>query len=169
MNWYCIHTKPRREQTVAAYLAERLEVEPYFPRLRQKKVLRRVKRLVLGPLFPRYLFCRFDLSLQYRAVRYSPDVIDVVSFGGRPAVVADSLIADLRGWAGDAVDIISLQPELRPGDHVEITAGPMRGLPGVILEAKRDSDRVAVLLSILECGAKMIIDRAHLASATAVS
>ena len=91
MNWYCVHTKPRKEKQVAAYLHERLSLETYFPRLKQRKTIRRVRRLVTGPLFPRYLFTRFDFSAEYRAVRYSPDVLDVVSSGGRAAIVTGDL------------------------------------------------------------------------------
>jgi transcriptional antiterminator RfaH len=163
VNWYCIHTKPRREQQVTTYLSGRLGVETYFPRLKRQKTIRRVRRTVTGPLFPRYLFSRFDLAGQYRAVRYAPEVIDVVSVGSRPAIVSDDLISELKLWAGEAVDLITIQPDLSPGDRVDIIDGPMRGLPAVILHIKNDSDRVAVLLSILECGAKMLIDRSQLA------
>ena len=127
MNWYCIHTRPLKETGVVTYLEEMLGLETYFPRLRRQKTIRRVRRVVTGPLFPRYLFCRFDLSDRYRAVRYAPEVIDVVSFGERPAVVDDAMIAELRNWAGEAVDVITIQPTLRPGDQVEITDGPCVG------------------------------------------
>jgi transcriptional antiterminator RfaH len=139
-----------------------LRLETYFPRLRRQKTIRRVRRIVTSPLFPRYLFCRFDPSLHYRAVRYSPDVIDVVSFGERPALVDDAIITGLKSWAGEAVDVITVQPGLRPGDLVEITDGPMRGLEAVILHERSDRDRVAVLLSILECSAQVLISRAQL-------
>lgn len=163
MNWYCIHTRPLKENNVVAYLHETLGLETYFPRLKRQKTIRRVRRVVTGPLFPRYLFCNFDLSVRYRAVRYAPEVIDVVSFGERPAVVDDAMIAELRSWAGEAVDVITIQPSLRPGDQVEITDGPMRGLQAVILNSRNDRDRVTVLLSILECGAQMMISRSQLA------
>jgi len=162
MNWYCIHTRPVKESQATQYLKEMLGLETYFPRLKQQKTIRRVRRIVTRPLFPRYLFCRFDLGEHYRAVRYAPDVIDVVTFGERPATVSDALIGELRGWAGEAVDVITLWPCLGPGDRVEITEGPMRGLQAVILHETNDSDRVAVLLSILECGAKVMINRSQL-------
>ena len=165
MNWYCLHTKPKKEQHVAAFVHERLGLETYFPRLRQPRTIRRVRRVVTGALFPRYLFCRLDLGADYRAVRYAPEVIDIVSFGGRPAVVADAMVAELKGWAGEAIDLISIQPDFHPGDQVNIIDGPMRGLPAVILHCSQDSDRVAVLLSILECGAHMNISRAQLSRA----
>lgn len=162
MNWYCIHTRPVKENQSAMYLQAMLGLETYFPRLKRQKTIRRVRRIVTRPLFPRYLFCRFDLGEYYRAVRYAPDVIDVVSFGERPAIVGDGLIEELKSWAGEAVDIITLQPCLAPGDRVEITDGPMQGLQAVILHETNDSDRVAVLLSILECGARLMINRSQL-------
>ena len=163
MNWYCVHTRPLKEQQVATHFHQMLGLEMYFPRLRRQKTIRRVRRVVTSPLFPRYLFCRFDPSLRYRAVRYAPDVIEVVRFGEHPAVVDDGIIEALKNWASDALDIITIQPDLRPGDLVEITDGPMRGLQAVILNSPNDRDRVTVLLSILECGAKMMIGRSQLA------
>jgi len=163
MNWYCVHTRPLKEQQVATHFHQMLGLELYFPRLRRQKTIRRIRRVVTSPLFPRYLFCRFDPLLRYRAVRYAPDVIEVVRFGEYPAVVGDGIIETLKDWAGESVDIITLQPDLSPGDQVEITDGPMRGLHAVILNSRNDRERVTVLLSILECGARMLIGRSQLA------
>lgn len=166
MNWYCLHTRPQHEAHAAAHLRETLGVETYFPLLRRYQTIRRVRRLVTRPLFPRYLFCRFDLARAYAAVRYSRDVIDVVRFGASPAIVGDALIEELKSWAGEAVDLITLQPELQPGDTVEISDGPMRGLQAVILRQKDDRDRVAVLLSILEQKVQLVISRTQLTPLT---
>jgi transcriptional antiterminator RfaH len=162
MHWHCIHTRPQKEARVVAYLQETLALETYFPRLQRQKTIRRVRRVVTGPLFPRYLFCRFDLAQSFRAVRYGPDVIDLVTFGPKPAVVDDALIAGLKEWAGETVDIITLLPDLRAGDDVQVTDGPMQGLQAVILEERSDRDRVAVLLSILGAQVQMMISRSQL-------
>jgi transcriptional antiterminator RfaH len=163
VNWYCVHTRPCKESQVAAHLQSALGRETYFPRLTTQRRIRRVRRVVKRPLFPRYLFCRMDMSAHYRSVRYAPDVIDVVKCGDIPAVVSDSIIDELMGWAGEAIDLISLQPLLKPGDLVEITDGPMQGLQAIILNQRNDSERVAVLLSMLKYGAQMIINRSQLA------
>ena len=162
MNWFCVQTKPLKESQVVVHFHETLGLETYFPLLRRNKTIRRVRRVVTSPLFPRYLFCRFDPLTRFRAVRYAPEVIGVVNFGGLPATVDDAIIDELKGWAGEAVDVITIQPDLRPGDLVEVTEGPMRGLQAVIMNERSDRDRVAVLLSILECGAHMNISREHL-------
>lgn len=157
--WYCVHTRPQKEAQTAALLQETLGLETYYPRLKRQRIIRRVKRVVVGPLFPRYLFCRFDLAAQYRAVRYTQDVIDIVSFGQTPAVVGDALIEGMKSWAAEAVDVITLQGSLRRGDRVEITDGPLRGLQAVIENEMNGRERVAVVLSILERSVATTISR----------
>ncbi|WP_432214597.1 transcription termination/antitermination NusG family protein, partial [Salmonella enterica] len=69
MKWFCVYTKPQRETYVASYCRDTLGLECYLPQLRQHRTIRRKRQLVTSPLFPRYLFCRFDLGAAYRAVR----------------------------------------------------------------------------------------------------
>jgi transcriptional antiterminator RfaH len=162
MNWYCVHTRPLKETQVAKYIQDRLGLETFAPCLKRPKSIRRVIRMCTSPLFPRYLFCRYDLALQHRAVRYAPDVLDVVHFGEAPAVVREPLIAELKSWVNEGVNIIATQPVLRSGDLVEITDGPMRGMRAVILHAPNDRERVTILLSLLEGQAHMTIHRGQL-------
>ena len=157
LNWYCIHARPQKEAAVAANCRSALGLEVYYPQLREMRTIRRVRRWVTGPLFPRYLFCRFDPGIAYRAVRYAPDTVDIVHEGTAPAEVSDALIAELRAWAGEALDVISLRPALKPGDAVELTAGPLRGLPAVIVHTDDAHRRVAILLSLLQNEAHSVI------------
>jgi transcription antitermination factor NusG len=88
--------------------------------------------------------------------------LDVVHVGSQPAIVEDALIGELKKWAGETLDIINLRPPLSPGDQVEITDGPMRGLSATILHSHEDRDRVAILLSLLQYGAQITISRSQL-------
>ena len=162
VHWFCLHTKPQKEEQVASYCASQLGLQTYFPRLRQHRFIRRKRRFVIRPLFPRYLFCRFDPALLYRAVRYAPDMLEIVSNGSAPTVVADGLIDSLQAWAGNEVDLITLQPNLRVGDSVEIAAGPLQGLSGTILKESEERARVTILLSFLQNGAQLSVDRCDL-------
>jgi hypothetical protein len=38
MNWYCVHTKPLKEQQIATHFYKMLGLEMYFPRLRRPLV-----------------------------------------------------------------------------------------------------------------------------------
>ena len=164
VNWYCIHTRPQKEAAIAGHLSNKLGLEVYLPRLQLRKTIRRVRRTVLRPLFPRYLFCRLDLGTHYRAVRYAPEVCNIVHFGATPAIVQDALISQIKSWAGDQIDVVTLGLELSPGQTVEITDGPMRGLRAIISHAVSDRERVTVLLSILETEVRLVINRDQLGS-----
>ncbi len=162
VHWYCLHTKPLKEAHVAGFCSEQLGLETYFPRLRQNRTIRRQRRSVVGPLFPRYLFCKFDPQVYYRAVRYAPEMLSVVSVGSAPAIVEDSLIENLKGWAAETGDIVTLRPSLRTGDQVEVISGPMQGVAGTILEHCDERNRVTLLLSFLQCGAQLSVDRTEI-------
>ena len=159
MQWFCLHTRPRSEAHVAAYCRTVLGLETYLPLLRQYRTIRRVRRLMVDPLFPRYLFCRFDPGESYRAVRYAPDTHDIVQFGGRPAIVADSLISDLREAQTGHATLEILPGPFHEGAAVTIKHGPLRGLTGMILRARDDSSRVELLLELLNEGTRVTVDR----------
>jgi transcription antitermination factor NusG len=89
-------------------------------------------------------------------------MLDIVSTGNRPTIVDEDLITNLRAWANDEVDIITLQPGLRVGDRVEIASGPMQGLAGTILKESEEGVRVTLLLTFLQSGAQVHVDRTDL-------
>ena len=91
MHWYAINTKPHREKQAELHLSQ-LSVETFLPLLRRSKVIRRMRKTVIGPLFPGYLFARFDVQDHYRAVSYARGVRKIVEFGSTPARVDEELI-----------------------------------------------------------------------------
>jgi transcriptional antiterminator RfaH len=93
--WYAVHTKPRGE-LLAQRSLDREGIETFYPKLKRRKTIRRVRRWVTGPLFPSYIFARFDLAQHGRLVQYANGVANLVSFGGKPAIVEDSLIDLVR-------------------------------------------------------------------------
>ena len=89
-----------------------------------------------------------------RLVKYSNAVINIVSFGGNPAVVDDALITAIQEHAQDAV--VTIQPSpFKPGDLVEIQTGPLRGLQGIFEKEMSDKERVVILLDALAKGARV--------------
>ena len=95
MNWYAIHTKPRQE-AIAESSLRREGIETFFPRLRRRKTIRRVRRWVTGPLFPCYLFAQFEFARSGRLVNYATGITNIVSFGGKPAIVDESIIRAIQ-------------------------------------------------------------------------
>lgn len=158
--WYAIHTKHRQE-ALAQRSLDREGVETFYPKLRQRKTIRRVRKWVTGPLFPCYIFARFDLTQSARLVKYATGVLKIVSFGAKPVVVADEIIASISYHADD--DVVTVEPpRFRAGELVEIQSGPLRGLQGVFARELSDRDRVVVLLEVLATGARVELARDQL-------
>jgi len=161
MNWYAIHTKPR-EEALAQTSLQREGIETFYPKLRRRRTIRRVRRWVVGPLFPGYIFARFNLETSRRLVCYASGVANIVSFGGRPAVVDDQIIAAILEHAVNDVVTVA-PPKFEPGDLVEIQEGPLRGLQGIFEREMSDSERVVVLLQTIASAARVQLPRDQIA------
>src|ERR1041385_6936479 len=160
MNWFAIHTKPRQE-AVAESSLQREGIETFSPKLRRRKTVRRVRRWVTGPLFPNYIFGRLEFTRSGRLVKYANGVVNVVSFCGQPAIVDESIIRSIQDHCEE--NVVTIQPpELRPGEVVEIKAGPLMGLQGIFERAMPDRDRVVILLETLAKGARVQVSREEL-------
>jgi transcriptional antiterminator RfaH len=160
MNWYAVHTKPRQEHLAQTSL-QREGVETFYPKLKRKKTIRRVRRWVVGPLFPSYIFAKFDLAQSGRLVKYANGVIKIVSFGGKPATVDQSIIDAVAAHCVE--NTVTIQPPaLRPGDVVEIQEGPLRGLCGVFERELSGSERVVILLQSIAAAARVEVSREQL-------
>jgi len=160
MHWYALHTKPRQE-TLAQSSLQREGLETFFPKLRRRRTIRRVRKWVTGALFPGYIFARFDAVQSGRLAKYANGVTNIVSFGGQPAIVEETIIAAIRAHADD--DVVTVQPvQFHPGDVVEIQVGPLRGLQGVVEREMSDHDRVIILLDTLAQGTRVQVSREQL-------
>jgi transcriptional antiterminator RfaH len=157
MNWYAVHTKPKQENLVQDNL-QKLGLETFCPLLQQDKLIRRKWQTVTGPLFPRYLFARFNLQAHYRAVNYSRGVKGVVAFGSVPAKVGEEMIEAIRSRTRNGC--VTVQPSsFTPGQAIHIQEGPLRGLEAVFEQEMDDHQRVVLLLHTLSYQARVIVDR----------
>lgn len=155
MHWYAISTKPHQERQAEANLSQ-LGVETFLPLLKQQKVIRRVRKTVVGPLFPGYLFARFNLTEHYRAVSYARGVRNVVTFGLRPAVVDEALIEGIKARMTEGY--VSIEPErFRQGQLVRVDDGPLAGLEAVFVRALPDKERAVLLLRALAYSARVVV------------
>jgi len=162
MNWYAIHTQPHQE-TLSESSLQRLGIETFFPRIKQRKIIRRVARTITAPLFPGYLFARFNMDTNYRAVNYARGVRRIVSFGPAPAMVDESIIESIKARLQD--DGATLQgPIFSPGQTVRIQGGMFEGLEAVFERELSDRQRAMVLLQVLSGQTRLIVDMAQVAN-----
>lgn len=142
--WYALHTKPNAEAQVARVLMAR-GFEIFLPLLPARKDDR------IRPLFPTYLFVRCDLSVvSVEALRWTPGLRRIVSFGDRPAVVPEAAIQLIREGLRAIEEAGGLPKHpFKPGDTVVIDSGPLAGLRGIFEGPVGPAERVRILIRFL--------------------
>ena len=155
MQWYTVNTKPQHER-VAELSLQKLGVETFYPQLKQRKVIRRRAETRIGPLFPGYLFARFQLDTHYRAVTYARGVRNIVTFGTMPATVEDEIIEGIRARLHDGYLTVPA-PSFMPGEIIRVQTGPLQGLEAVFVREMSDHERVVLLLRTLTYQARIVL------------
>ena len=147
-SWYLVYTKPRQEEVALTNLM-RQGYGVYLPRLRQARKRRGKRVLVIGPLFPRYLFIHLDSHTDnWIPIRSTLGVMSLVRFGTDPARVPDSLVAHLKSQEGAEGLHEWAEPKLAIGDRIRVAEGPLAGYEGILL-AITGRERVTLLLDML--------------------
>jgi transcription antitermination factor NusG len=140
--WYAACTSPRHEKKVALQM-DGNQIQHFLPlyaSLRRWKDRR--KQLDL-PLFPGYIFVRVALKDRLQVLQV-PGVLQLISFGGKPAPLPDAEIEALsKGLAGGCQ--VQPHPYLKVGRRVRVHSGPMSGVEGILIRRK---EKFRVVLSI---------------------
>jgi len=148
--WHVVHTQPMAEARAAANLV-RQGYETYLPLYRRRRSHARRVELVERPLFPRYLFVRFDPQAdRWRPILGTFGVSGLVRIGDMPVPVPGGIVEALRAnQAAHAFDdTIAPARKLGVGARIRVLAGPFADLVGRF-QALADSERVIVLLEML--------------------
>lgn len=149
LGWYVLQSKPQKEQWLYQQL-NALDINVYYPRLNSKN--EKLRSCRVKPYFPRYLFVNVDLNLTgISMLQWIPGSLGLVSFGGEPACVPDGLLQRIRHRVDEINSVGNKMLEsLKPGDGVVIHSGPFAGYDAIFCSRLRDSERVQVLLKVLQ-------------------
>lgn len=154
VRWYVAMTHPRSEELAMKHLA-RQGFDAYLPRYRKtrRKPARsgnRTGEVVAAPLFPGYLFVRFDPAVdRWRPIRSTIGIRDLICQGDRPSPVPDGVVEEVAGRE-DETGFISMveAPPFEKGDTVRVMDGPLRDSVGWF-DGLADKERIMVLLNML--------------------
>ena len=145
--WYVIQTKPKKEEEAKSYLSTKgVEVfnplmETFLPK--NGKVNRELK-----PLFPGYIFGKFDLDQNYPLVRWAKGVKKVLGFGEYPTPISEEVVEIIRERT-DTNGIVRLKYHFQANDVIRIKTGPLKDLLGIFERWISDSERVKILLNLM--------------------
>lgn len=154
--WFALQTKLRYEQLAAAHLRSK-GYEPFFPVYTcRRHWADRIKKIEL-PLFPGYLFCRFDLQNRL-PILITPGIVQVVGTGRTPTPIDDTEIAAIQAAVQSQLPK-QPWPFLQVGERVRIACGPLSGFEGILLNVK-GNHRLVLSVSLLKRSVAVEVDSA---------
>ena len=153
--WYALRVKSNFEWVTASILREK-GFREFLPVYKTKVRWSDRVKLADRPLFPGYLFCRFDPD-QRLPIISTPGVVHVVGIGKRPVAIDNQemeAISTIVRSGGPAMP----WPFLQVGERVLVERGPLAGLEGILVSLK-SSCRIVVTISLLQRSIAVEIER----------
>ncbi len=152
--WYAVRVRPRWERTVSAALSGK-GYEEYLPVYRERRRWSDRQKDLDLPLFPGYLFCRFDVQARL-PILMTPGVISIVGTGKVPAAISESEVGAIQTMVSSGL-LLEPWPHLPVGTSVVIERGPLKGLEGVTMDIRKKF-RFVVSVSMLQRSVAVEID-----------
>ena len=149
MQWYALRSKPNKEEALWREVRARGH-ETFYPSVRVEPVNGRCRRV--RPYFPGYLFVRTCLADVGESIfAWLPFGQGLVSFGGEPAEVPELLVGAIQRRieeinAAGGEQMVGLGR----GDAVIIHGGPFDSYQGIFDMRVTGSERVRILLNLLD-------------------
>lgn len=144
--WYAIHVRSKYERKTADALTCK-GYECLLPVYTQRRRWSDRTKIIELPLFPGYVFSRFDVELRLPILK-TPGVLAVVGVGRIPQPLDSAEIEQVRKVTATNHGAKPC-PYLKVGQRVRITAGPLTGIEGLLAE-RRGETRVVLTVSVLE-------------------
>ena len=163
-DWYLIRTKTGAERTAHEQLKHVVE-RSFLPLARMQ--IRQGDRTFhrVSPIFPCYLFAFFSLGPAARQIRYTPGVRNIVEFGGQAATVPVWVIDELISRCAAGPVDLAKPPRLSIGTPVKVVHGPFHAFDAVFDGYCSGTERVAVLLSIMNAQRRVVMPAAMVTAA----
>lgn len=136
MHWHALYVRSRAEKKVYDQLND-LGYEAYLPLITRVKQWSDRKMKVQEPLFKSYVFVRNNERQHYYVLGVY-GVVRFVTFEHKAVVVPDKQILAIKKYidnpVDDEYDLHNI--DLKEGQLVRITNGPMQGLMGRLISVK---------------------------------
>ena len=133
--WYALYTRSRFEKKLLSELTDR-SIEVFLP---MREVLSRWKdrkKRIWVPLFPGYIFVHhIDTPANRFRVLNIPGAVRFIGTEGRCEPVPEEQLDAVRRFLETSISV-DPYPYLRVGKRVEVIAGPLKGIQGILVKKK---------------------------------
>lgn len=152
--WFALSVRPRFDKAAASAL-EFKGYETFLPLYKKRHVYDGRCRDFDLPLFPGYVFCRFNYHVRL-PILMTPGVTQILGNGSTPVPVPDSEIVSLRTAIQASIPVQPF-PFPQTGQRVRIERGALAGIEGIIVSVKQQL-RLVLSITLLQRSVLLEID-----------
>jgi transcriptional antiterminator NusG len=154
--WYALYTRSRFEKKMLSELTDR-RIDVFLP---MREILSRWKdrkKRIWIPLFPGYIFVHHVDSPENRfRILNIAGAVRFVGFEGRANPIPEEQILSVRRFL-EASIAVDPYPYVQVGSRVEVVAGPLKGIRGLLVE-KRGRFRFVIQVDLIRQAVSVEID-----------
>ncbi len=154
--WYALYTRSRFEKKMLSELTDR-HVEVFLP---MREVLSRWKdrkKRIWMPLFPGYVFINHVNTPENRfRILNIPGAVRFVGTQGHADPIPEEQIQYVRRFLEASISI-DPYPYIKVGSRVEVIAGPLKGVQGILVQ-KRGRFRFVLQVDLIRQAISVEID-----------
>ena len=160
--WFALYTRSRFEKKMLSELTDR-SVEVFLP---MREILSRWKdrkKRIWIPLFPGYIFINhIDTPENRFRILNIPGAVRFVSLEGHAQPIPEDQIQYVRRFLESNISI-DPYPYMQVGARVEVIAGPLKGIQGILVE-KRGRFRFVIQVDLIRQAVSVEIDASDVRS-----
>jgi transcription antitermination factor NusG len=153
--WYALQIHSRLAGFTSSTLSQK-GYETFSPSYNSSRRWSDRIKIIKTPLFPGYMFCRFDIQNRL-PVLATPGTINIVGAGRTPIPVEEREIMAVRMIVHSGLEA-QTWPYLNVGAKIKINRGPLTGLEGILVNSDK-VDRLIVCVTLLRRSVAVEIDR----------
>jgi transcription termination/antitermination protein NusG len=157
-SWFVLWTQSHCERLVTDQLAAK-GFEVFLPTMRTWSRQRGARKMISLPMFPGYSFIRHDVDrYSYVEILKTRGVVRILGDGWeRLAPVPDADVEAIQRLVESDVPVFP-HTYLREGQWVRIVDGPLRGVEGVLLQAKPSKGLLVISVELLRRSVAVEVD-----------
>jgi transcription antitermination factor NusG len=163
--WYAIWTRSHSEQLVADQLAAK-GIRVFLPKIGVWSRRGGVRHVIQVPMFSSYVFLNeaVDKNIYLDVIKARGVVRVLGEKWDSLSPIGDGEIEALQQAVDSGLPLIP-QNYLREGQRVRVTAGPLRGVEGVLVENKMQKGLLVLSVDLLQRSVAVQIDCTWVAAA----
>jgi transcription termination/antitermination protein NusG len=154
--WYALYTRSRFEKKMLTELTDR-DIEVFLPMQEVISRWKDRKKRIWIPLFSGYIFVNhIDTPENRFRILNLPGAVRFVGLEGHADPIPEEQIEYVRRFLESSI-AVDPYPYLQIGTRVEVIAGPLKGIHGILVE-KRGKFRFVIQVDLIRQAVSVEID-----------